>query len=118
VSNIFRYEFASGSVEAVSNTDTGFFRPVPIGGDQLLVIRYTGQGFVPTRITAAPVADASPITFLGERLAADHPIVHSWNVGSPLVIDYDGLDKRQQPYRLARGLRRESFYPIVQGYKD
>ena len=61
---------------------------------------------------------SSPITFLGERLAADHPVVRSWNVGSPLVIPYDTLDKRQQPYRLFGGLRPESFYPIVQGYKD
>jgi hypothetical protein len=117
VSNIFRYELATGAVEAVSNTDTGFFRPVPLGGDDLLVFRYTGTGFVPTRITATPVADASPITFLGERLAADHPVVHTWNVGSPLAIAYDSLDKQQHPYRLLGGLRTESLYPIVQGYK-
>jgi len=118
VSNIFRYEIATGTVEAVSNTETGFFRPVPLGGDNLLVFRYTGNGFVPTRIVATPVADASPITFLGERLAADHPVVHSWNVGSPLAIPYDSLDKHQTPYRLFGGLKLESFYPIVQGYKD
>jgi hypothetical protein len=118
VSNIFRYELASGAVEAVSNTDTGFFRPVPLGGDDLLVFRYTGSGFVPTRIVATPIADVSPITFLGERLAADHPIVHTWNVGSPLVIPYESMEKRQQPYRLFGGLRLESLYPIVQGYKD
>ena len=118
VSNIFRYELDGGKVEAVSNTDTGFFRPVPLGGDELLVFRYTGNGFVPTRITATPVADASPITFLGERLAADRPIVHSWNVGSPMVIGYEALEKQQQPYRLFGGLRPESVYPIVQGYKD
>ena len=118
VSNIFRYEIATGTVEAVSNTETGFFRPVPLGGDDLLVFRYTGAGFIPTRITATPIADASPITFLGERLAAEHPVVHSWNVGSPLAIDYDALDKQQQPYRLISGLRRESIYPIVQGYKS
>ena len=118
VSNIFRYELATGTVEAVSNTETGFFRPVPLGGDELLVFRYTGTGFVPTRIAATPVADASPITFLGERLAADHPVVHSWNVGSPMVIPYESLEKQQQPYRLLGGLRPESFYPIVQGYKN
>jgi hypothetical protein len=118
VSNIFRYELANGALEAVTNTETGFFRPVPLGGDELLVFRYTGSGFVPTRIVATPIADASSITFLGERLAADRPIVHSWNVGSPLVIPYESLDKHQRPYRLFGGLRRESFYPIVQGYKS
>ncbi len=118
VSNIFRYELATQTVEAVSNTETGFFRPVPIGGDELLVFRYTGHGFVPTRIEARPITDASPITFLGERLAAEHPVVHSWNVGSPLVIPYESLDKRQTRYRLFGGMRVESFYPIVHGYKD
>ena len=35
-----------------------------------------------------------------------------------MVIPYESLDKRQRPYRLFGGLRIESFYPIVQGYKD
>ena len=118
VSNIFRYELATKTIEAVSNTETGFFRPVPIGNDELLVFRYTGNGFIPTRIEATPIADASPITFLGERLAAEHPVVHSWNVGSPMVIPYESLDKRQTEYRLFGGMRVESFYPIVHGYKD
>ena len=118
VSNIFRYELDGGALEAVSNTETGFFRPVPLGGDELLVFRYTGLGFVPTRIEARPIADASPITFLGERLSAEHPVVQSWNVGSPMVIQYDSLDKRQRPYKLFGGLRAESFYPVVQGYRN
>jgi hypothetical protein len=117
VSNIFRYELATKTVEAVTNTDTGFFRPVPIGGDELLVFRYTGSGFIPARIDAKPIADVGSITFLAERLAAEHPVVHSWNVGSPMVIPYDSLDKRQTDYRLFGGLRVQSFYPIVQGYK-
>ena len=118
VSNIFRYELANGALEAVTNTDTGFFRPVPIEGDDLLVFRYTGSGFIPTRIAATPIADASPISFLGARLADEHPIVRSWNVGSPMAIPYDSLDKRQRPYQLLGGLRLESLYPIAQGYKD
>ena len=28
------------------------------------------------------------------------------------------MQKDVEPYRLLGGLRRESFYPIVQGYKD
>lgn len=118
VSNIFRYQLDGGTTVAVSNTETGFFRPVPLGGDELLVFRYTGAGFIPTRIEAKPVDDAGTITFLGERVAAEHPIVQSWNVGSPLVIPYETLDKRQHAYSLVRGLRRESLYPIVQGYKS
>ena len=35
VSNIFRYEVATGEVEAVSNAETGFFRPVPLADGRL-----------------------------------------------------------------------------------
>ena len=123
VSNVFRYDFAAAKLEAVTNTDTGFFRPIPLGGDDLIVFRYTGQGFVPARITARPLEDVSPITFLGERTIDKHPVLKTWLVGSapsttgdaaaaPPPADSAGV------YRLAGGLRRESIYPIVQGYKD
>ena len=123
VSNVFRYDLAAAKLEAVTNTDTGFFRPIPLGGDELIVFRYTGQGFVPARITARPLEDVAPITFLGERTIARHPVLKTWLVGAapagssdaaapPRAVDAPGV------YRLAGGLRRESIYPIVQGYKD
>ena len=65
VSNIFRYEIATRSLEAVTNADTGFFRPIPLGDDELIVFRYTGEGFVPARIHAEPLQDVSAITFAG-----------------------------------------------------
>ena len=117
VSNVFRYDVESGELEAVSNTETGFFRPVPLGGDELIVFRFTGQGLVPARITGTPVKDAAAITFLGERLAEERPVVRSWMAGSPGKIDWEGMAKTQGVYRLAGGLTSESFYPIIQGYK-
>jgi hypothetical protein len=119
VSNVFRYDLAAGRLEAVTNTDTGFFRPIPLGGDELIVFRYTGEGFVPARITARPLEDVAPITFLGERTIDRHPVLKTWVVGpeptsttAPPAPDAAGV------YRLGGGLRRESIYPIVQGYKD
>lgn len=125
VSNIFRYDLAAGKVDAVSNTDSGFFRPIPLGGDELIVFRYTGQGFVPARIAARPVEDVAPITFLGERTVAKHPVLKTWLVGSLAPAAPVATTATVQPtattpgvYRLGGGLQRESFYPIVQGYKD
>ena len=86
VSNIFRYEIASGKLDAVSNTDTGFMRPIPLGDDRLLIFRFTGRGFVPATIDAKPLDDVGAITFLGERLSEERPVVRSWNVGSPMAI--------------------------------
>ena len=118
VSNIFRYEIAARALEAVSNADIGFFRPIPLGDDQLIVFRYTGQGLLPARIDARPLEDVGAITFMAERLAEQHPVLKSWNVGSPAKVDFDGMRKTTGTYPLAGGLRRESFYPIVQGYKE
>jgi WD40-like Beta Propeller Repeat len=118
VSNIFRYDLDAKKIDAVSNTETGFVRPVPLGGDALLVFRFSGRGFVPATIDAKPIEDIGPITFLGERLSEEHPVVREWNVGSPLAIPYDSLKKDVKPYRLLGNLRPESIYPIVQGYKD
>ncbi|HET7694142.1 MAG TPA: hypothetical protein VFK57_00390 [Vicinamibacterales bacterium] len=118
VSNIFRFDLATKKLDAVSNTDSGFFRPVPLPDGGLIVFRYTGQGFVPARIDPKPLEDVSPITFLGERLIEERPVLKTWMLGSPAAVPYDTIEKRTGTYRLGGGLQRESFYPIVQGYKD
>ena len=115
-SNIFRYDLEEKKLDAVTNAETGFFRPIPLGGDSLIVFRYSGTGFVPTRIAAKPLEDVSPITFLGERLAEEQPIVKRWSAGSPAAIPFD--DTTSRPYRLMGGLHLESAYPVLEGYKD
>jgi hypothetical protein len=116
--NIFRYEIETGALEAVSNTETGFFRPIPLGGDELIVFRYTGEGLVPTRIEAKPLQDVSAITFFGQELAEAHPVLKDWKVGSPAEVPLDSLVKRDGPYRSFASIGLESLYPVVQGYKD
>ena len=82
------------------------------------MFRYTGEGFVPARVHAVPLQDVSAITFAAERLADEHPEVTRWNVGSPMEIPFDTMPQRTGEYHLAGGLRRESFYPVLQGYKE
>jgi hypothetical protein len=118
VSNIFRYDLESKKVDAVSNTDTGFFRPVPLADGRLLVFRYTGRGFVPAWIDPKPLEDVSAITFLGERLVEERPVLKTWMLDSPAKVPFDTMEKRTGVYRLGGGLKRESIYPMVQGYKD
>jgi hypothetical protein len=62
--------------------------------------------------------DLSAITFLGERLAEERPVVKSWIIGSPAAVLLDTMPQRAGKYRLAGGLKRESFYPVLQGYKN
>jgi len=118
VSNIFRYEIATGDVEAVSNAETGFFLPVPLEDGSLIVYEYTGQGFVPTRIDPVPLEDLSAITFLGNEIVKKHPVVTEWAVGSPTKIDIESLNPVQGEYHPRSELKYASGYPILEGYRD
>jgi hypothetical protein len=117
-SNIFRYEIAARKLEAVSNAETGFFRPIPIGGDELIVFRYTGEGWRPARISARPLEDVAPITFLGQQLVEKHPVLKTWGIESAAAIPWDTMPKTTGTYRLGGGLQFESIYPVLQGYKN
>jgi hypothetical protein len=118
VSNIWRYDLDAGKMDAVSNSETGFFRPLPLGGDSLIVFRYTGEGFVPARIQAQPLSDLGTITFLGQQVAAKHPVVTQWGVGSPAWVKLDSTTTVTGDYRPLRNTGLESVVPIVQGYKN
>jgi hypothetical protein len=58
------------------------------------------------------------VTFLGAQIAEKHPVVKDWAVGSPAAIPLDSMITRQGGYSPLRGVRLESIYPVVQGYKD
>ena len=118
VPNIFRWDWASGNVVAVTNTDSGFFRPLPLPGGDLLVFRFTGEGFVPAVVRPEPLEDVSPITFLGAELIEKFPELADWNVGSPADISVEERKRGDGPYRSGRSIRVESLYPILEGYKD
>ncbi len=118
VSNIFRYELATGKKEALSNTETGFFRPVPRGDGSMVVFRYSGEGFVPAIIDPKPLEDINAITFLGAQMVEKHPSVKNWKVGSPAKMPFDELVVARGPYASFKSVRSESFYPILEGYID
>jgi len=118
ISNIFRYELATEELEAVSNAESGFFRPVPLDDGSLMVLRYSGQGFVPTIIDPQPLEDVSAISFLGTDVIDKHPQLREWQVGSPADIPLETMITHEGKYSGISNIGLESFYPIVEGYKD
>ena len=118
VSNIFRYEVATGAVEAVSNAETGFFRPVPISGGRVVVLEYTGDGFVPAIIEPRPLDDISAIKFLGTELVEKYPVIKTWQVPPPSAVDDKKLTTPTGPYLPLRSLELVNAYPVVLGYKN
>ena len=117
-SNIFRWDLDRDSMSVVTNGETGFFRPLPLAKDSLVVFRYTGQGFVPAIVDPKPISDVSAITFLGQAIAEKHPIVKRWIMPSPLGVNIDSLTTFRGNYRGIGDLGLASMYPIVEGYKD
>ena len=118
VSNIFRYEVATGDIEVVSNAETGFFLPAPMEDGSLIVFEYTARGFLPARIDPVPQEDVMAIRFLGNEIVKKHPVVTEWAVGSPMQIDLDALQPETGEYHPSRELQYASGYPIIEGYRD
>jgi len=116
-SNIFRYEHQTDQMEAVSNAETGFFRPLPMPDGKLLVLGYTGEGFIPGLIEPRPLKDVSAVKFLGNEVVEKHPVVKTWQVPSPSTVDADKLITRQGPYHPLRHIELENAFPVLQGYR-
>jgi hypothetical protein len=117
-SNIFRYELATDEIEAVSNSETGLFRPIPLEDGSLIVFRYTGDGFVPGIMDPEPLQDVAPIAFLGNEIVTKHPVVKGWMVGSPAEVRLDEMTVETGDYSGFKSIDLESIYPVVQGYQD
>jgi hypothetical protein len=117
-SNIFRYEVGTGAVEAVTNAETGFFRPLPLADGRLLALAYTADGFVPAMIEPKVIKDVSAIRFLGAEVAEKHPVVKTWQVASASAVEYEKLVTNQGPYVPLRHVGLDNAFPVLQGYKD
>lgn len=118
VSNIFRYDLEADSMDALSNCETGFFRPVPVGNDSLIVMRFTGQGFVPVKIGVLSLEDVSAIIYLGQMIVEQHPVVKDWMIGSPLRVNLDSMTTSTGDYHAISNIRLASAYPVAEGYKE
>ncbi|HNX99061.1 MAG TPA: hypothetical protein PKK12_15395, partial [Candidatus Aminicenantes bacterium] len=118
VANIYRYDFQSKEIEPLTNADTGFFRPLPLGDGNLLAFRYTATGFVPVLLREAPVTKVNAITFLGQRVVEERPLVKGWVPHPPSQVDLDREILYHGPYRPLKHLQLWSLVPTVEGYKD
>ncbi len=118
VSNIYRYDWTKQDMSILTNDESGLFRPVPISDDSLLVMRYSGKGFVPVMIANQVIDKVNAIRFLGTAISRKYPLVRQWVLGSPARLALDSTSMTSGPYRSLRYLKLDSAYPIVQGYKD
>jgi hypothetical protein len=118
VSNIYRYDLQKKDMDILSNCDSGLFQPVPFTSDSLIVMRYSGKGFVPVTMPIRTAEQVSAIKFLGNQIVEKNPVVKSWLLGSPKRVNIDSLTTHAGSYGPLHYLRLDSAYPIVEGYKN
>ncbi len=118
VSNVVRYDFETKKMDWLTNIETGFFRPLPISGDSLMVYRYTGRGFLPVMIAGRPLDSVCAVRYLGYEIQTKYPVVRSWTLPSPLTVNLDSLGTTLSEYDGWRNLQVVSIYPVVEGFKD
>jgi hypothetical protein len=117
VSNVFRFDIASGKFDAVSNASTGFFRPMLQPDGSLVAYEYSGQGLQPVRLQPQVQNDLGTIEFLGTRVVNQRPELKQWGVGSPSKIDLEPLITARSKYNSGQRMKLAGLYPIVEGYK-
>ncbi len=118
VSNIWRYDLATGSMDCVTNAETGLFRPLPIGGDSIIAFTYSGQGFMPVLLRDTTLLDVNAISYLGQAVIEKHPILERWKIGSPAEIPIDSLTTYSGAYSIVGSQHVSSIIPVVEGFKD
>jgi len=118
VSNLYRYSFATGEIQPLTNAETGFFRPLPLADGRLFALEYTARGFLPETLQPEPVEKVAAIDFYGTEVVRRHPILQSWNIGAPSEIDLAAKTRYDGDFSIAGALGLASVYPVVDGYKD
>jgi len=117
-SNLFRYDFETKKLDAISNAETGFFRPVPLPDGSLVAFEYTSKGFVPGRVPTKTLEDINAIPYYGMATLNKYPELKTWKLPPPSNISSEKLVTRAGEYKPLQNIQLISAYPIVQGYKD
>lgn len=117
-SNLFRFNLETKKLEALSNTETGLFRPVQLSDTSLAAFEYSSQGFRLVKLPVKVIEDVNAIPYLGQSVVEKYPKLKSWTLPSRNNIDDLKLRTYAGEYHPVRNIGLQSIYPIVQGYQS
>jgi hypothetical protein len=118
VSNVYRFDIASGKWDVLTNAATGFFHPQLRPDGSLLVYDYTGEGFNPSIVQPEVRQDLGTIKFLGTEVINAHPELKDWGVGSPAKVPLDQMITNRGTYDPFKRMRFDAHYPIISAYGE
>jgi len=118
VSNVFRIDIETRKAQILTNATSGFFRPLPVSADSMVVFEYTYKGMIPGMMKIDTLADVNPITYLGQMVYKKNPVVQSWMLPPPSKVNLDTIQITEKKYKAIKETRLAGAYPILQGYKS
>ncbi len=118
VSNIWRVEVETGQISLLSNTETGFFMPVQVDEDTLMVLKFTRDGMIPGTIPIQVLEDASSIAYLGNLVHRGDPEVETWSLPPAENPAGDSTLLREGNYTILRNMKLAGGYPDLAGFKN
>ena len=117
-SNLFRFDLQTRKLEALSNSETGLFRPLPLTDQTLTAYEYSSHGFRLVKLPTHVIEDVNAIPYLGQSVVDKYPQLKSWTLPSRNNIDDLKLRTYAGVYRPLRHMDLQSIYPIAQGYEN
>lgn len=117
-SNLFRLDLQTKKLDALSNTETGLFRPMRLSDDTIAAFEYSSQGFRLVKLPLRVIEDVNAVPYLGESVIDKYPELKNWKLPSRNNIDDLKLRTYAGVYHPLRNMSLQSIYPIAQGYQD
>ena len=117
-SNLFRFNLETKKLEALSNTETGLFRPLQLADGSIAAFEYSSQGFRLVKLPVKVIDDVNAIPYLGQAVVDKYPKLKEWSLPSRNNIDDLKLRTYAGEYHPLHNIELQSIYPIVQGYQD
>ena len=121
VSNIYRINagepLRKSSIEPISHTIRGLFKPVYLSEDSLFAFEFTNEGLIPVLIPNKPVSNLPAIHYLGEEVIKKNNVVYNWLVkpveeSSSLMSNY-----QEEVYNGLANLKILTFIPVITGFQ-
>jgi len=118
VSNIYKYDFSSSSITAISHCITGLFRPLEITPDSIFAFKYSFDGFIPVMFENKSAEFLPAINYLGQKVLDENPELYTWNISRD-SSDVDPVEfETEEGYNGLKNLHVHSIIPVVTGFQS